>query len=287
MRRGREGIDGLAGVGLVVARQIEHALQIGIIGVEISAGRPVGLRHRIASPQQFRFEHARDCIGDFVLQLEQILVGPVVMLRPHRAAVARVDQFGIDAHHVAFAPHAAFQDMGDTELRADDVACLRAVPEFERRISADDFQSPELRKCRDQIFGEAVGEIQRIGIAAFVDQRQDGYGFFGNDDSDAADGGFAAHHEFVGQQQHHRQCQHADDPEIQPAARGADGGFAGRGFALAFDALRRQFVVPGERQPERKADGGRDEEPARQPVRRAHGRSQRRDALASAHTLVA
>ena len=48
------------------------------------------------------------------------------------------------------------------------------------------FNPPETAKCRDQIFGEAVGEIQRIGIAAFVDQRQDGYGFFGNDDSDAA-----------------------------------------------------------------------------------------------------
>jgi hypothetical protein len=50
-------------------------------------------------------------------------------------------------------------------------------------------------------------------------------------------------------------------------------------LAFAFQALRREFVEPGERNPERKPDPCSDQKPARRPFRCADRRAQLRDAL--------
>lgn len=69
----------------------------------------------------------------------------------------------------------------------------------------------------------------------------------------------------------------AEDPEIHLAPGLPGDRFAG--CALALDLFGSDLVVPGEGDPERKADGGCDDEPARDPVGQTERRRQLRDAL--------
>src|SRR5690242_16247857 len=97
-----------------MAVPIKIAFQISVVGFETAAGRTVALwMWSIAAAKQFRLQRCGDGAGDVVLQLEQILVGPVVMLRPCRRAVLHSDEFGGDAHRIARALYAALEQMRD------------------------------------------------------------------------------------------------------------------------------------------------------------------------------
>ena len=70
--------------------------------------------------------------------------------------------------------HAPFEDVTHAEAFADlaDVDVLAL--ERERRIAGDDEELRELREGRDDVFGDAVGEIFLLGVAAHVGEGQNG-----------------------------------------------------------------------------------------------------------------
>ena len=113
---------------------------------------------------------------DLVLQRKEILVGPVILLRPLHAAIRGIDELCAHPDHVSRFPHAPFQEVRHSELRPDTATVLLGVAELEGRAAPDDPQSRELPERRDQILRDPVGEVALICIAALVRKRQHGDG---------------------------------------------------------------------------------------------------------------
>ena len=76
-----------------------------------------------------------DTLGDFVLDLEDVLQVGVVLLRPQVIAVFDIDELGGDAQPAVGLLHAAFEDCVDGKLPADLADIVIGVPELERRGS--------------------------------------------------------------------------------------------------------------------------------------------------------
>ncbi len=119
-------------------------------------------------------KRAHDLLQHLVLQAEDVVELAVVALGPKVAAGGRVDQLRVDAHLLAGLAHAALQHVSDTERLADladiDLAPLVAG----RRGSRNDRQAGNLGQVGDQVLGHAVREILLLGVAAHVDEGQDG-----------------------------------------------------------------------------------------------------------------
>ena len=111
-----------------------------------------------------------------VLDGEDVLQLAIVALGPEMRVMGRVDQLRGDAHPVAGAPHAAFDEVADAEP-AGDVLCLdRLSLERERRVARDDEQRAKARKLSDDVLGYPVAEILLLGITGHVGERQNGDG---------------------------------------------------------------------------------------------------------------
>jgi len=253
-------IDGTPIVDFAPALLVELALQIGVVGRKIAAGRAIALQHAgiaifIRRPQP-GLQCCRHCRRDVILQREQILVRPLVVLRPERGAIVGLDQLDDDAHPAAGAAHAAFQQVGGTQLGSHAAAVFLAAAKAERGIARDDLQLARLRQRDDQILGQPVGKIQFRVATAVVAQWQHRDRPFRH----VLDIGMR--HEGIDQQQHDDQAQCADDPEIQlPAGFKRDRGLR---FDLAFalDAFRRPLVEPGKQHGRHETDRQHQHQPA-------------------------
>ena len=112
---------------------------------------------------------------DVRLQDQRLAHRTIVGLRPQMHFGPRLDQLRGDAHAIAFAPHAAFEQIVDAKRAADLACALVRMLEKHRRRPGDDAEAPwaEPSNLRDHFFGKPVAEILLRGIAAEVRERQD------------------------------------------------------------------------------------------------------------------
>jgi hypothetical protein len=152
-------------------------------------------------------ERLHDLLGHLVLHREDVLEVAVEAVGPDVAAALGVDELHVDAHLHAGTAHAAFEHVAHAELAAHllDVDALLLVRE--RRVARDHEQARDLGNVGDDVFGDAVGEVLLLGVAAHVGERQ--------------------HRErgLVGQAQHLRRCGRC--------GRGGRGGSDGRDLERA------------------------------------------------------
>ena len=99
--------------------------------------------------EKFGFQRACNRLSNFVLELEDVLVRPVVTLRPEGGPVDSVDQLRSDPHDIFDALDAAFEQVRDAKLSADGRAVLLGVAKTERRHTPDHLQPANLRQSGD------------------------------------------------------------------------------------------------------------------------------------------
>src|SRR5262245_7996789 len=88
------------------------------------------------------------------------------------APAYRINELGADAQPLALTAYAPLEDVADAKLATNpaDVGTLALV--LKGRVARDDEQPANARKARDQVLGDAVGEVLLIGVATHVDERQ-------------------------------------------------------------------------------------------------------------------
>ena len=86
----------------------------------------------------------------------------------------RVDELAGDANPISGLAHAAFEHVADAELATDLLHVDGATLVGEARIAGDHEQAMKARQGRDDLFDDAVREIDLLGIAAQILERQDG-----------------------------------------------------------------------------------------------------------------
>ena len=108
---------------------------------------------------------------DLVLDVEH--VGHLtVVLRTTLETGDGVDELRAHAQPRAGAAHAAFDERGGAERRADFLRRVTGVAEPERRRARRDAEPLDPSKRVDQILGDAVAEERAVGLAAHVPERQ-------------------------------------------------------------------------------------------------------------------
>ena len=106
--------------------------------------------------------------GEHVGQVAIVIFGPNVLV------VLGIDQLHVDAHTIANASHAAFQNCGDAERFSNftNVWGLSAI--CHDRRARDDLQIANLRQIGEHIVLNAIGEVGVLFIVAQILERQDG-----------------------------------------------------------------------------------------------------------------
>ena len=139
--------------------------------------------------------------------------------------------------------------MRHAELGGDGAVVVTAAAELERRFRVDHPQALDLRQGDDEAFRQAIGkDLLALVTAAVEGQHRDR--ILVRDQGRRLRRRLRALHHPIGQQQHHRHRQHGDDDEIGPAVLAAPRGHVrDRHFVIALDALRGEFVAPGQHQP--------------------------------------
>ena len=120
----------------------------------------------------------RDRRAELLLQPEHAGELAVVELRPHLDLIARTNQLGRDAHAAALGANGAFQKVVGAEL-APDLGEGLGLTFGERGGDPADDAEPvgvDLPEPRDDLLGQAVGQVRSIRIATEVLERQDGDG---------------------------------------------------------------------------------------------------------------
>jgi hypothetical protein len=112
-----------------------------------------------------------------VLHREDVLQIAVVTLRPDVHAARGIDELRGDAHPGAGLSHAALDHVLGAELAPHLGHVRRLSLERERGIAGDDGNIAEVGERRDDVLGDAVGEIFLLRVAAHVDEGQHGDGW--------------------------------------------------------------------------------------------------------------
>ena len=102
------------------------------------------------------------------LQLAVVSLGPDVL------AGLGVDELAGDADPLAGRPDAALEHVAHAELARDLPHVDRLALVDEARVAGDDEEPAQARERRDDVLGDAVGEIVLLGVAAHVGEGQDG-----------------------------------------------------------------------------------------------------------------
>ena len=124
--------------------------------------------------KQLELERGDHRLRDLVLHREDVGELAVVGLRPEVVAVGGADELGCDADLVAGLAHASLEDRRDIQLGGDGPHVFVLALEREGGGSRGHVQAGHFCEQVEQLLGEAVGEIILVGIAAQVEQRQDG-----------------------------------------------------------------------------------------------------------------
>ena len=122
--------------------------------------------------QELELQGRHDCLGNLILDGEDIGEVAVVAVGPDMVAGLAVDQLGVDPHPVAGLADAAFEHMGDIEL-ARDLADIESLAlERECGVPGNDREGRDLREVGDDVVGYPVAEIFLLRVAAQIDERQ-------------------------------------------------------------------------------------------------------------------
>ena len=130
-----------------------------------------------ANPRRFRHQDLREdrpdhVVGDVVLQFENVGQLAIIAFRPQMGAARGVDQLTGHPNGVGGLAHAAFENVADPELSGH-IAHVDRLALVGKGGVARDHEEPWLmRQAGDDVFGEPVGEILLIGVAAHVLERQ-------------------------------------------------------------------------------------------------------------------
>ena len=121
---------------------------------------PLRLRYR-------GFYGGRNCLGDLVLNSENIDQIAVVSFSPQMVAGNDLDELGRDANAVPRTTHTAFQHIANAEFMCDPlhVNCTALVGKagVAERLAA--------RQRRNDVFGDAVSKVLLFRVAAHVLER--------------------------------------------------------------------------------------------------------------------
>jgi hypothetical protein len=116
--------------------------------------------------RQLDRQGGHDLPDDLVLQREHLAQRSVVSLGPEVMAIQRVDELGVDAHLVAVPPHAALEHVAHPEILGDLLRLRGLALVGPGGVARGDEEAGELGKVGGQVFGDAVGEIPLLGVAA-------------------------------------------------------------------------------------------------------------------------
>ena len=119
-------------------------------------------------------EGTHDILDHIVLEVEDVGDRPGIALRPDIASFAAVDEADIDPEIPLDAADRALEHIADVEIvrdlqRRDSLAPVRI-----HRIGGKHGQLAELRQVGDQIVEDAFDDRLGIGLAAEIDEGQDG-----------------------------------------------------------------------------------------------------------------
>ena len=120
-----------------------------------------------------RLDRRHHLLGDLVEHGEHIAQLAVVPLGPDVLAGLGLDQLAADPDTFACGAHAALEHIAHAKLARDLPHVDRAALVDEARIAGDDEQPAQPRERRDDVLGDAVGEVVLLGIAREVGERQD------------------------------------------------------------------------------------------------------------------
>ena len=158
----------LRGKSIVFLDTSKHqVVGIGIIRLDLVESALVGRR-------QGHFERSDDATIDAVLQFKNIRHDAIESFRPEVAAAATIDQLRIDANLVAAAAYTAFQYVAHAEFGGYGAQVDRLAFIGKARVTANHEQSGYSRQVGGQVFGDAVGEVILLAIAAHVVEWQNG-----------------------------------------------------------------------------------------------------------------
>src|ERR1051325_4624035 len=127
-----------------------------------------------------RLDRRGDLLRQFVLHRGDAAEFGIEILRPDVVAGFGIDQLRADAHPFSAVADGAFENVADTHFAPDLLYVDGAAFVGEARVSRRHEEPAPLGQRGDDVFGDPVYEIFLIGIAAFVQKRQDGdRGFLG------------------------------------------------------------------------------------------------------------
>ena len=124
--------------------------------------------------EQRRLDRADHLLGYLILHGEHLDQGEVVTIRPELVAAGGIDQLGRNPHLPVRIAHAAFEDVSHAEFMRDLPGIDRLALVGEAGIAGDDEEPAIARERGDDVFGDAVGKILLLLVAAEVGERQDG-----------------------------------------------------------------------------------------------------------------
>lgn len=128
-------------------------------------------------PRGFGGEHLEveregDAPGDLAPQFEKVAQFAVEALGPEMRVAGRVDQLGVDAHPVAGALDAAFDDIAHGQFAADLFGAFRLHAVGQGALGRDHEHAPHAREIGRQILGHRIGEILLVAAGAEIGERQ-------------------------------------------------------------------------------------------------------------------
>src|SRR5258705_8767055 len=113
-------------------------------------------------------------LRDTILEVENIIDTAIVAIGPQVAAVQAVNQLRRQPDSIADLADAPLQHITSTQ-NPSNFAYVPCLPfEYEARIAGYDQELLDLRQGGQNVFGDAIGKILLLGVAAHVLKRQHG-----------------------------------------------------------------------------------------------------------------
>ena len=172
---------GQAASGNIAAAGQQHRLlaasQQELVGLD--AGRPLANQPAAFARCQVQLERVHDLSRELVLNVKDVGQLAVESICPDMSAGERIDQLRRHPDAVSRLSHAALEHIADAEIARDLGNEHRLVLVGEGRVASDHVQLGQFRQVGDDVFGDSVGKIFLLGVAAHVLERQHGDRRFG------------------------------------------------------------------------------------------------------------
>jgi hypothetical protein len=164
----------LLGPGVALGRELVEFRDpelVEVPGSEILARPPLGTP--LLGEAELGLDAGGDELRGFVLQVEDVDDVPVEAFRPDAMLGLRVDDLDGDAKTGPGLAQAAGDHVVGVQLLADDADAVVGVAEREGGVAGDDGKPAVLGERRDDVLGDAVGDIVLLRIPVEVGERKD------------------------------------------------------------------------------------------------------------------